>query len=542
MQYDYLVAQVFPSNFDISSLVDAEKAALVYFMKGLEPGWIVAPSIPITLKGKDREIDLILLHRDHGAYIVEVKGGIISLTDGEWKQNQKVFDSPVKQVMVAKHNLKDRLKAMKVDMSAISMQHLVAFPHIVSFPLEGAGPDCPREMVFTKTELEDPSKYLNDIRRKRSPIPEAHLIAFLKALRPDVREIEVQGGTISGVSERIARSTIDQLAIVFGLDENKRVHIRGAAGTGKTFIATNWARRAVLRGERTLLVCYNRALGIEIQSLLSEFTNSLEDQSMLTIGSFHSIANLLLGENAATPTGNESQDWWDNHHADLLLQNSDSLLHKFDTIIIDEGQDFYELWFSALESLHINKDTGRFFVLFDEAQAIYAQAPTVQPNVTSLQLNQNVRNTNKIANMIRHIGGAPSIFGASPGQDVDIYTVGGARERRKSLAKALTKVRDDLRIPPSQTLVLVPHRSDITDLMSEPVGDFQLCAWADRDEDHVPIGTIHGTKGLERLAVILVNFDDAPDPKLTYIGASRAVLYLAVIGQKALTDQLSQNN
>ena len=78
--------------------------------------------------------------------------------------------------------------------------------------------------------------------------------------------------------------------------------------------------------------------------------------------------------------------------------------------------------------------------------------------------------------------------------------------------------------------------------MSEPVGDFQLASWVDRDEDHVAIGTIHGTKGLERLAVILVNFDDAPDPKLTYIGASRAVLYLAVIGQKALTDQLSQNN
>ena len=100
-------------------------------------------------------------------------------------------------------------------------------------------------------------------------------------------------------------------------------------------------------------------------------------------------------------------------------------------------------------------------------------------------------------------------------------------------------MRDELRIPPSQTLVLVPHRSDIADLMREPVGDFNLCAWADRDEDHVAIGTIHGTKGLERLAVILVNFDDEPDQKLTYIGASRAVMYLAVIGQNALTDQLS---
>jgi superfamily I DNA/RNA helicase len=262
---------------------------------------------------------------------------------------------------------------------------------------------------------------------------------------------------------------------------------------------------------------------------------------MLTIGSFHSVANLLLGDKAATPTGGESQDWWDNHHADLLLQNSDSLLQKFDTIIIDEGQDFYPLWFSALESLLIDRDNGRFFVLSDETQAIYAEAPISQSNFATLQLTRNVRNTNKIANMIRHIGGAPAIFGASPGQEVDLYTVGGAKERRKSLAKALSKVCDELRIPPSQTLVLVPHRRDIIDLMSEPAGDFKLSTWDDRDEDHVAIGTIHGTKGLERLAVILVNFDDEPDQQLTYIGASRAVLYLAVIGKMALTSQLTNS-
>jgi len=48
----------------------------------------------------------------------------------------------------------------------------------------------------------------------------------------------------------------------------------------------------------------------------------------------------------------------------------------------------------------------------------------------------------------------------------------GAKDRHKSLAKVLAKVRNDLRIPPSQTLVLVPQRNDVTELMSEPVGDF----------------------------------------------------------------------
>ena len=534
------MAQLFPTNFDVSSLEHSEARVVQHFRTNLDDSWVVIPSVPVTHKGNDREIDVILISLDHGAYVVEVKGGKISVEQGQWKSYDHVIKNPPVQAAAAKYQLISRLRSMKVDISQIDIQHIVAFPDIISFPEEGAGPDCPREIVFTKTELTDPQMHLGKLRKDQPAFSDEILKKFLGAIRPDVREIELQGGTITGVSQRIARSTLDQLAIVFGLDENRRIQIRGAAGTGKTFVATNWARRAVLRGERTLLVCYNRALGLEIQSYMSEFVSTLDDQSMLIIGPFHSVANYLLGDNAAIPTGGESQEWWDNHHADLLLQNADSLLHKFDTIIIDEGQDFYPLWFSALKSLLSNSETGRFFVLSDEAQAIYAEAPLMPATATSLLLTRNVRNTNKIANAIRRIGGAPAIFGASPGQEVDIYTVGGAKERRKALAKALAKVRDELRIPPSQTLVLVPHRSDIVDLMSEPVGDFQLCAWADRDEDHVAIGTIHGTKGLERLAVILVNFDDEPDPKLTYIGASRAVMYLAVIGKESLPGQLSK--
>ena len=47
-----------------------------------------------------------------------------------------------------------------------------------------------------------------------------------------------------------------------------------------------------------------------------------------------------------------------------------------------------------------------------------------------------------------------------------------AKDRHKSLAKVLAEDRNDLRIPPSQTLVLVLQRNDFTELMSEPVGIF----------------------------------------------------------------------
>jgi hypothetical protein len=303
---------------------------------------------------------------------------------------------------------------MKVDISQIYLQHIVAFPDIITFPEEGAGPDCPREIVFTKTELANPFTQLGKLRADQPPFSEEVLKKFLKALRPDVREIDVQGGNISGVSERIARSTIDQLSIVFGLDENRRAHIRGAAGTGKTFIATNWAKRAVERGERTLVICYNRELGIEINNNMAEFKQSLEDPSLLTVSSFHAYANVLLGDKAPANADNRPSEWWRNHHAESILANLDSINQRFDTIIVDEGQDFISQWFAVLDNLLVDKDTSRLLVMSDEAQAIYAEAPELQPNVATLRLDKNVRNTNKIAALVRQaveLGAAVNVEG-----------------------------------------------------------------------------------------------------------------------------------
>jgi hypothetical protein len=39
--------------------------------------------------------------------------------------------------------------------------------------------------------------------------------------------------------------------------------------------------------------------------------------------------------------------------------------------------------------------------------------------------------------------------------------------------------------------------------------------------------------------VILVNRDEEPDATLTYVGASRAVAYLAIVGSQALIDLVS---
>ena len=53
--------------------------------------------------------------------------------------------------------------------------------------------------------------------------------------------------------------------------------------------------------------------------------------------------------------------------------------------------------------------------------------------------------------------------------------------------------------------------------------------WDDQEDGVVICETIHRAKGLERLAVIVVDVDAEASKELEYVGSSRAILHLTVI-------------
>ena len=73
--------------------------------------------------------------------------------------------------------------------------------------------------------------------------------------------------------------------------------------------------------------------------------------------------------------------------------------HKFDAVVVDEGQDFHELWWTSLESVFRDPDDkGCYYVFFDPNQNLYVEDPCLpegfgQPYV----LPENCRNTVRIA-------------------------------------------------------------------------------------------------------------------------------------------------
>jgi hypothetical protein len=80
-------------------------------------------------------------------------------------------------------------------------------------------------------------------------------------LRPDFERVISRGTTIEDTEARLVQLTEEQFDALDLLADNERCLFEGPAGTGKTMLAVEYARRSSNAGRRTLLICFNRLLG-----------------------------------------------------------------------------------------------------------------------------------------------------------------------------------------------------------------------------------------------------------------------------------------
>lgn len=526
------MAQLLPSDFDLGMLEPSERRVCQAFLAGLDEQWWVIPKVPICVGGTDSEIDVVLVSPTHGAIAVEVKGGAIAIDEGRWMQNGKALPkSPTDQVMAAKHQLIRRMKGIGLDLDGLFLRHIVALPDVGSVPPEGLGPDAPAEIVFAKDALAEPAYALAAVQREQGPVPHDRVTRFIQALRPDIQLVTDTGRTMTRTVDRIDDATRTHLASMRSLDANQRVLVTGGAGTGKTWLVIDWARRAVERGERTLVVCFNKPIADYLQRRLADM------EAM--VGTYHDIVSRLLEPFDFTIPLDPPPTYWEHEPTTALMSHLDEVESRFDTVIVDEGQDLRPHWWTSLEALMDPDGNCRLLMTADPAQAIYVRPFQPPAGAMVMQLHHNVRSSASVAEVVARLGGPPPLPGAAGRVPVRHLTAGGAKERRKRVRDLIAELTDVHGVPRSQILVLTLRtwlRDELLQAADEHPDELPLARWERRSEDTVLCETVHRTKGLERAAVILVGGHDDADPQLVYIGASRAIWSLSLVGQPQLAE------
>ena len=210
------------------------------------------------------------------------------------------------------------------------------------------------------------------------------LLAPTTSFKPLVRD------RIAEVNAGLLDLTSQQSQVLRSLRRNRRAMIFGGAGTGKTALALLQARSLASQGFRTLLTCFNAPLA----ALLAA---DVKDAPLIRATTFHSLcttearrSGISLGE----PSGPK---WWRETLPAALADSAVASDLRFDAIVVDEGQDFWPEWFSALQLLLEDEAKAPFYVFADAKQAIYVDGWTAPFDGAALETTVNCRNTRQIA-------------------------------------------------------------------------------------------------------------------------------------------------
>lgn len=502
-----------------------------------DPAWLVIPHVPFFDRGRDGEADVVVVHPAHGAVVIEVKGGRITVREGRWHQDGRPLRrSPAEQAVGAKHALLRKVRGV-ADADGVDplwFTHAVAFPDASARPSGSLGPELDVAMVFTGAELEWCAEALAALLPARKPVPRRVVASMVRALRPDLEFGDALAPELCAMSRRLDEETETLLRTAELLDTNRRVWVEGRAGTGKSRLAIRWARRAADRGERVMLLCFNRPMG-------AVFERVFADDERVTAGSFHDVALQLLAPTGFEVPADPDGDFWNDAVPTALLDHRDELGEGFDTIILDEVQDIWSHWFPAIEHLLDPTGAGRLYRLGDPCQNLYRVDVDDAEGWMRVPLATNCRNTKAIAAVAERVGGGPASTSSPEGPPVRFVEAGGVKEMRKRLRRELLALLREHHLPPSSVAVITTRAEMRDEILDPPLTAPKLVRWDERDEGAVVCETAHRLKGTEWEAVVAVNLEPATKEWLRdvlYVAVSRPRTWLSVIGSEETAEML----
>lgn len=314
----------------------------------------------------DGEADFIVAHPGHGLLFLEVKGGRVSCreTDGQWLSTDRdgftfKIKNPIAQARSSKHHVLKRLiQNRRLGGRFLRVRHGAVLPGS-SRPQRALAPDAPLEIVAFGDDMESLDRWI--VRRMTEGVdarekqlgPEG--MKALEELLASHFELRAHIGTsLADDAKTIERLTGEQAWILDSLEDNREMAISGGAGSGKTVLAIEKAFRSAGGGCRTLLTCFNAPLAKHLQDVC-------KDRQNLIVASFHSLCRAQAVQAGIQLPTNAGQALFDTQLPEALIEAVGRKPELgFDTIVIDEGQDFRDSWLNALR-LTLKDGEGHFY-------------------------------------------------------------------------------------------------------------------------------------------------------------------------------------
>ncbi len=478
----------------------------------------------------EREIDFVVAWPGVGLAVLEVKGGHVERADDgsfwttKGTERKRLRLTPMEQASEVRHLLTEWLLAQRSPAARARIQHLVVLPHtdIGSYDAH----DFPEAQVVDRGELPQlAARLMAAVQAGAGHEPlttEAceHLCATLMPAMQTAAD-PAAAAEAEEVGDSLSADLADRVA---EWRYFPRLKVIGGAGTGKTWLAMAQARRLAAEGQRVALVCYSRGLAAFLQREAATWR-----KPPAYVGGFHELATHWGGP---APEQGRPSSYWEEELPRALGELASGLTdaQRFDAVVVDEGQDFGERWWSSLNACLRDPSQG-LYVFLDNEQRVFTRRGEVPIDTPPICLGRNLRNTQRIANVFGSLTAEPSKARGLKGPRVRFVQC--APEEALERADDAMDELDEIWEPGQLALLTTHHRHPVQVEVVEGARGYDGY-WDDYFAgDSVLYGSVSGFKGLERSCVVLaVNgfSSEAQAREMLYVGLSRARSQLVVVG------------
>lgn len=536
---------------------DSERRIYQLFQGRLPEAWTVIHGQRFLLperhgaRPREGELDFLVLDPSRGVLGLEVKGGHVERHAGGWVSTDRHgvrhdVKDPGKQASDAVHAIRKYLEQAP-DFGGkgfrCRFEWGVVLPDVESPP--DMGPDLSRDLVLDSRDFADPGKAIERMfsywqNRNRASGGSRALSrectdAFVSVLCERHPPASWLAWQFDAENRELLRLTEEQKILLDNLVEYPRAAIQGAAGTGKTVLAMEKARRMAGAGKRVLLLCFNKPLAAHL---------AREAGGEFTVETFHVFCR-RMAQRAKLPFEPpkgvaKERRFWAEDAAMRLLEALELLPdERYDAVVVDEGQDFLPDWWPCLDEALKDGRDGTLYAFYDPNQDIYEGGPPEALEILPYTLIRNCRNTERIAEYAAGLVGTEGVVrpGAPPGENVEEITCHSDAEVVRVVSERLNRLAKE-GIGPDRMAIISTRTLRNSPFADHRVGRFKLLnlddirSWKGRTSPHVVFDTLHRFKGLERDIVILLDLpsdSQAITFRHRYAAASRAKNLLIVV-------------
>ena len=531
------MGRVHPDRSIITSLKGGERTFVQVLADGLSDSWTIFTRQDLWTSRRAYEIDVLLMHEKYGFLSMEVKDGKVVLKEGEWYRNDVRFDpSPVRQAMNAMYALRDHIRANSATLKQINMAHAIVFPDVLS--IEGdLPPSCTEDMLFLNPRYENiESVVINCIYAsgKKHPLSQQQIEEFYRLALPSAKFVWDPEAQKRYSIDSMTRISDEQIRALRSLDINDRVLVSGVAGSGKTRLALMWAHQSARGGKNTLLSCYNDPLGRYLQSVSSQYPTLTVGPFLRTVSAFPGIPLLQEPDDLAA-----RDHFWNVEMIEHLYKYAGESEIKFDTIVLDERQDFNDEWMEIVEKLLVDEDS-KILCVADPNQDLYDRGffmPEGSSPWALAELRINCRNTREIANFVRRLGGGIAASASPEGDPVEVIPVVNEESLVEAVLSTIRRYVSELGIKLKDIVVITGTAAERNLFYNLASDEFSFCKWEERTEISIACETAKRAKGIEAENVIVATLNEEIKKNEMYVAASRARASLVIVGPEQFAER-----